>query len=77
MVRGQKLQKTWQEQYYDGEVEYADERYVSAYMFEGLDDCIEYLNTYDDFEYWNDKDNDTYKDYYFKLTKEELKNQNA
>jgi hypothetical protein len=63
--------------YYDGEAEYIDERYVSSYMFEGIEDCLEYLSTYDDVEYWNDKDNYTYDNYYSKLKKQEFENQNA
>lgn len=36
-------QHDWQDLYYDGETEYFDERDVSSYMKQGLNDCIEYI----------------------------------
>jgi hypothetical protein len=56
MVKGQRWEKNWQEQYYDGEVEYIDERCVSLEMKSGTNDCIKYLeketNTYDSEVIW-------------------------
>ncbi|WP_169834406.1 hypothetical protein [Paenibacillus donghaensis] len=37
--------KSWGERYFDGEVDYVDERYVSDEMKEGTEDCVEYLDT--------------------------------
>lgn len=35
--------RTFQELYYDGEVDYCDERYVSPEMKQGIYDCVEYI----------------------------------
>jgi len=35
--------KDWQDQYYDGESDYYDERDVSPEMKQGTNDCIEYI----------------------------------
>ncbi|OZB98038.1 hypothetical protein [Paenibacillus sp. XY044] len=35
--------RTFQEQYYDGDVDYCDERYVSPEMKQGTNDCVEYI----------------------------------
>ncbi|PYE51623.1 hypothetical protein HUB98_06275 [Paenibacillus barcinonensis] len=37
---------TWEDRYYDGygdDWDYYDERMVSEYMKQGIDDCIEYI----------------------------------
>lgn len=73
MVKRKHIKKSLQEKYYDGEAEYIDERYVSSYIFEGLDDCIEYLNTYNDRDYWNEKENHKNNNYYARLKKEEIR----
>ncbi|WP_405169316.1 hypothetical protein [Paenibacillus sp. FSL H3-0286] len=39
------LFKTFQEQYYDGEVDYSDERCVSSEMKQGQYDCVKYLDS--------------------------------
>lgn len=35
--------RTWEEQYFDGDVEYYDERDVSPEMKQGTNDCIKYI----------------------------------
>lgn len=57
-------QLSWQDLYYDGYVEYFDERNVSSYMTEGLGDCIEYIENsfFDDEVLW--LKNEAQKKYY-------------
>ena len=45
------LERNLQEQYYDGEVDYYDERDVSPEMKKGTNDCIKYIEEESDYDY--------------------------
>ncbi|MNH66551.1 hypothetical protein D3C73_185840 [compost metagenome] len=75
-------QRNWQDMIYDGMtdtyedeidysgVEYLDERYVSSYMLEGINDCIEYIEDHDENTYWI-KEDPKGKDFYKQWKKDE------
>ncbi|MET3209927.1 UNVERIFIED_CONTAM: hypothetical protein ABIC26_002875 [Paenibacillus sp. PvR008] len=58
---------TWEDLYYDGyKVDVFDERNVSDWMLEGTEDCIEYIEEYDDEVFWlkNEAQNKYYREPY-------------
>lgn len=66
--------RTFQELYYDGEVDYYDERYVSPEMKQGIYDCIEYIENESDYDliwYKNEAQKNYYREPY--KPKQELK----
>ncbi|MBT2759867.1 hypothetical protein [Paenibacillus sp. ISL-20] len=42
--------RTFQELYYDGEIDYYDERDVSPEMKKGINDCIKYIEEESDYD---------------------------
>lgn len=82
-------QRNWQDMIYDGMtdtyedeidysgVEYLDERYVSSYMLEGVNDCTEYIEDfYNETEYWDEEDLKG-KNYYRQLNKDDQRYNNT
>lgn len=50
MTKKSHTQRNWQELYYDGEVDYFDERDVSPEMKQGINDCIKYIEEESEFD---------------------------
>lgn len=51
MTKRSLLERNLQELYYDGEVDYYDERDVSPEMKKGINDCIKYIEEESDYDY--------------------------
>ena len=43
-------QRNWEELYYDGEIDYYDERDVSLDMKQGINDCVKYIEEESDYD---------------------------
>jgi len=51
--QGNHSTNTWEDRYYDGyDVDHYDDKMVSSWMKEGIEDCIEYMDVVDSEVLW-------------------------